>query len=106
MVWAPRATWLLAACDLPGMSSHALEWLLAERRPGNWAVLPCIEMAGPVEPLLAWYDFRCRPLLEKLAMAGNCGLQGLASHPKAKRAVVPPELISAWEDVDSPELFT
>jgi molybdopterin-guanine dinucleotide biosynthesis protein MobB len=103
MRWAPRASWLLAACDLPTLSCGALKWLLAERRPGVWAVLPCIEMTGPVEPLLAWYDFRCLPILEKLAIADNCSLQGLANHPKTKRAVVPLEWIYAWIDVDSPE---
>ena len=95
MRWAPRASWLLAACDLPTLSCGALKWLMAQRRPGVWAVLPCIEMIGPVEPLLAWYDFRCRPILEELAIAGSCGLQGLASHPKAMRAIVPPKWISA-----------
>src|SRR3972149_4034102 len=41
MRWAPRASWLLTACDLPNLSCDALKWLAAQRRPGVWAVLPC-----------------------------------------------------------------
>ena len=40
MRWAPRATWLVAACDLSDMSADALPWLLAGRKPGLWATVP------------------------------------------------------------------
>ncbi len=101
MRWAPCASWLLAACDLPALSCGALNWLMSQRRPGVWAVLPCLDGTGRVEPLLAYYDFRCRPILEQLAMTGSYSLQDLASHPKTIRAVVPSEWISAWKDVDT-----
>jgi len=49
MRWAPRASWLVAACDLPNLSSGAIEWLLSTRAPGVWATLPRLpENAGNV----------------------------------------------------------
>ena len=103
MRWAPHATWLLAACDLPGLSLDALKWLVAQRRPGVWAVIPYLDEPRRVEPLLACYDFRCRTILEQFAMAGGCSLQEMAGHPKILKAAVPPELTSAWKDADTLE---
>jgi molybdopterin-guanine dinucleotide biosynthesis protein MobB len=101
MRWAPRAIWLLAACDLPGLTSDALKWLLAQRRPGIWAVLPRLNGTNCIEPILACYDFRCRLIFEQFVVAGDSSLQKMATHQKAMRVVVPPELSSAWKDVDS-----
>ena len=103
MRWAPHATWLLAACDLPSLSHDALKWLVAQRRPGVWAVIPYLDEPRHVEPLLACYDFHCRSILEQSALAGNCSLQDMARHPKILRAAVPPELTSAWKDADTLE---
>ena len=57
MRWAPRVSWLLAACDLPNLSLSALRWLLSTRAPGVWATLPRLSSQSAIEPLLAHYDF-------------------------------------------------
>jgi len=103
MRWAPRAEWLLAACDLPGLSGQAIAWLLSHREPGRWAVVPRTSQNHPVEPLLAWYDFRCRPVIESLAADGNVAPRRIAEHPKSHTPCIPPSIATAWKDADTPE---
>ncbi len=81
MRWAPRASWLVAdhACDL---SQEIVRRLLAARAPGVWAVVAKGKGSDIGMPPLAHYDFRCRPLLEQMALVGGFSLDGLASHPK------------------------
>ena len=67
MRWAPYASWLAVACDLPNLSIEAMRWLLSTRKPGVWATLPRLNGNVGNEPLLAHYDFRSQMLLEKLA---------------------------------------
>jgi glutamate dehydrogenase (NADP+)/cyclic pyranopterin phosphate synthase/molybdopterin-guanine dinucleotide biosynthesis protein A len=101
--WAPRASWLVTACDLPLLSLPALEWLLSSRAPGVWATLP--RLKGPedgIEPLLAHYDFRSRLPLENLASEGEFSLSRLATHPKIIMPSPPSSLVTAWQDVNTP----
>jgi len=102
MRWAPQASWLLAACDLPFLTVQAVRWLLATREPGRWATLPKLEGSDGCEPLLAHYDFRCRMLLERLAYEGVLGLSEVAKHPKAAMIPVPMELAGAWRNCNRP----
>ncbi len=101
MRWAPQASWLVAACDMPELSAAALDWLLSTRAPGIWATLPRLAGSGGVEPLLAHYDFRCRPLLEQQAACGNFKLSGVAIHPKVVSLTVPSSLAAAWRNVNA-----
>jgi len=102
MRWAPRASWLMTACDLPDLSADALDWLLSSRAPGVWATLPRLEGARRVEPLGAHYDFRARLLLEELAGRGNYRLSAIASHPKTISPIVPAGLAAAWRNINAP----
>ncbi len=102
MRWAPHASWLIAPCDLPELSEAALEWLLSTRAPGTWATLPSLDSSSHIEPLLAHYDFRSRPLLEHLAAQDNFRLRDIASHPKVHILPVPPQLQPAWKNANSP----
>jgi molybdopterin-guanine dinucleotide biosynthesis protein A len=103
MRWAPHASWLVAACDLPDLTAEALDWLLAVRRPGVWATLPKLADSSNVEPLLAHYDSRARSLLERTAAGGTFGLHRITSHAKVNSPVIPTDLAAAWRNVNSPE---
>ena len=103
MRWAPRAGWMLAACDLPCLSEKAVRWILAQRAAGVWAVLPRVANSSRVEPLLAWYDFRCRPVLESMALSDRHALQEISQHLKARVVTVPAALADAWSDADTPQ---
>lgn len=100
MRWAPRASWLITACDLPFLCSDALQWLLARRRPGVWAALPRLAGSPGVEPLLAYYDFRARPLLEQLATTGNFCPADITAHPNVITPEVPMHLATAWRNIN------
>lgn len=105
MRWAPRASWLVAACDLPRLSVEALQWILSTRQPGVWATIPACPGPDDLQPLLAHYDFRSRLLLEEMAAGGNARLHSIASYPNVARPLVPQELVSAWTNVNTaPEL--
>jgi len=102
MRWAPDATWVVAACDMPRVNSEAVDWLIGQRRPGVWAVMPKFR-DGKVEPLLAVYEPQARPLLEAQAARGQWGPRHLAANDRVICPAPPAELIGAWENVNTPE---
>ena len=94
----PEAAWLFAPCDLPEIASAAVAWLLSERRPGRWAVLPRVAADAPVEPLFALYEPPAHRLLEDLARSPPSGRapRRLAAHPRVAVVTVPPDLARCW----------
>ncbi len=106
MRWQRGVSWLVMACDQPDVQPESLEWLLAQRQPGIRAVLPDLLGDGHLEPLLAWYDFRCRPQLETIAASGSLRISQLA-HQVGVRHFQPPEhLHSSWRNVNTPDQIT
>ncbi|MCP4375376.1 MAG: molybdopterin-guanine dinucleotide biosynthesis protein B [bacterium] len=102
MRWAPRASWLVAACDLPGLTGDAIAWLASTPAPGKWATMPKVGTKG-TEPLLAYYNFRFRTLLETQAASGNYRLNDLAKNPEVATPPVPEKLAKAWHNANSPQ---
>ena len=101
--WQPRATILACACDLPEMTEEALHWLLNQRAPGAWAVIP--KVGDYHEPLLALYDFRIRPALEAMARQDRRRLSSLVD-TEGVRVVSPPTALQvAWRNVNTPEMM-
>jgi molybdopterin-guanine dinucleotide biosynthesis protein MobB len=103
MRWARRASWLIVACDMPQIAREAVDWLLGLRRPGVWAVIPRLGEGRPLEPLLACYDFRSRPLLERLAASGRFRIAEIARSSKVVTPAPPADLAKAWANVNRPE---
>lgn len=105
MRWRPAAAWVLVPCDLPAVEAAAVGWLLGQRRPGTWAVLPRLGEGAPPEPLLALYEPAARELLEALAAAPAAGRapHRLAGHPHVATPRVPSELVRCWAGVNTPE---
>jgi molybdopterin-guanine dinucleotide biosynthesis protein A/molybdopterin-guanine dinucleotide biosynthesis protein len=102
MRWAPWASWLVSACDLPQVSAGALEWLLSTRRPGVWATLPSLPDGRGAEPLLAHYDFRVWAQLEELVAEGQFAPSALAGRPRVISPAPPAALQDAWINVNTP----
>ena len=101
MRWAPHASWLIAACDLPNLSVAALRWLLSTRRPGVWATVPRLPGSPGVEPLLAHYDPRARAWLDDLAAEGVFRPGRIVRTGKAICPSPPADLIPAWTNVNT-----
>lgn len=103
MRWQPRVSWLVTACDQPDVQPESLHWLLDQRRPGMRAILPDLHGSGQLEPLLAWYDFRCRPLLENLAASDSLRLSRLAEQAGVCALQPPAHLHGSWRNVNTLE---
>lgn len=99
--WAPWHDWVFAACDLPNIDSDAVDWLLRQRAPGTWAVVP---RTAPqtLEPLFASYSFRCGPVFEELNRQGLRAPRHITRHPATRCPTVPNELRHAWLNVNDP----
>jgi molybdopterin-guanine dinucleotide biosynthesis protein A len=98
----PRAAWIVAACDLPLVTDAAVAWLLAQRAPGRWAIVPSLE-PGLVEPLLAVYEPQSRHLLERLATSGMAAPHRIAREATVHCPQPPPSLAPAWRNINTPE---
>jgi molybdopterin-guanine dinucleotide biosynthesis protein MobB len=94
-------SWVIASCDLPHLRAEAVEWLLAQREPGRWAVLP--RVGGIVQPLLAVYEPQALPMLEAIAAAGALGPSRLEGQPHVATPEPPPELADCWRGVNTPQ---
>jgi molybdopterin-guanine dinucleotide biosynthesis protein MobB len=100
--WAPRCAWLMAACDMPAITSEALDWLLGHRRPGRWAVMPRWR-SGHLEPLLAVYEPQAAYLFAQQLGSGRLSLHGISSHETVHTPTIPASLGGAWLNVNSPD---
>jgi len=100
--YQPEASWLVLACDMPLVSQAALDWLLAARRPGDWAVMPRLAPDARPQPLFAWYGPKCRPLFEERLARGEMRLHELAAHPGVSSPLVPGILADAWRNINTP----
>ena len=98
----PHVSWLVAACDLPDMRIEALRWLLACRGPSVRAIMPELAGDGMMEPLLAYYDQRCRDMLEAMAASGRWGLHGLRREDGVITPQPPEDLRGSWRNVNTP----
>jgi molybdopterin-guanine dinucleotide biosynthesis protein A len=99
----PQVSWLVVACDLPDMEAAALQWLLDCRQSGVVAVLPELAGDGRIEPLLAYYDQACRPLLEAMAASGQRRMNLLQAASGVITPQPPSHLRTCWRNVNTRE---
>jgi molybdopterin-guanine dinucleotide biosynthesis protein A len=100
----PESAWIVSACDMPCVRREAIGWLLSQRRPGVWAILPR-SAAGRVEPLLALYEPQMKNTLERRAAMGRFGFQRLAGSKRVMCPSPPDEIRDAWTGVNTLEEF-
>ncbi len=100
--WAPRAAWVLAACDHPWLSAADIQWLIHQRRPGTWAVLPRQADDHPC-PTLALYEPQALTVLERSLLvrgADKVRIAELFNHP---RTLIAPTFTRGLVNVNTPE---
>ncbi len=98
MQWDPSADWFFVGCDMPLITPEAVRWLLAQRAPGLWAVMPGRHPEGQAEPLFAWYSHRAASLLSQTDRP-----VALAGHPKIATVTMPEDLAIALSGFNTPE---
>jgi molybdopterin-guanine dinucleotide biosynthesis protein A len=99
----PWSSWLVLACDLPDLEAAAITWLLNQRSGRYRAVIAKNRSTGRREPLLAWYDYRCGPLIERLIASGKSRVRELADNELTSQPWIPEELADCWRNVNYPE---
>jgi molybdenum cofactor guanylyltransferase len=100
--WAPFATWVLSACDHPWLSSADIRWLIQQRRPGTWAVLPRQSDNHPC-PTLALYEPQALTVLERSLLVhgpGHVRIAELFDHP---RTLIASHITRGLENVNTPQ---
>ena len=102
MRWSHGSAWLFCPCDLPLVTPAAVEWLIGQRAPGRWTVIPRVTRAG-VEPLFALYEPQARGVLEAMAAGGVLAPRLVAAHPKSFVPKPPRRLWPCWRNLNSPE---
>jgi molybdopterin-guanine dinucleotide biosynthesis protein A len=100
--WARQACWVFVACDLPMLRPEALDWLLEQREPGRWVVMPKVP-PGRVEPLLAVYEPEALELLEQLVGRGLRSPRHLEGERQVYTPTPPRPLRACWTNVNTPE---
>jgi molybdopterin-guanine dinucleotide biosynthesis protein A len=101
--WDPQSAWIISAVDMPLMEKNAWRWLLGQRRPGAWAVLPRLGGRGAVETTGGCYEPMIFDHVESLAEQGKVKLQEIARHPKVLTPRVPDEIANSWKNINEPE---
>ena len=99
--WAPESAWIISSVDMPLMHKEAWEWLLSQRKPGGWAVLPKIKGSRGVETTGAVYEPMIFGHMETLASERIASLQELAKHEKVITPIIPEVLSRAWSNVNT-----
>lgn len=100
--WAPQAAWILAACDHPWLSAADIRWLIHQRRPGTWAVLPRQRDDHPY-PTLALYEPQALTILEGALLvrgADKVRIAELFNHP---RTLIAPSFTRGLVNVNTPQ---
>jgi len=106
MRWAPSASWVVVACDQPHISDDAIRWLLSNRQPGVWGIMPRIKNSKKIETMLAYYDFRSLIFTENLAFEKQFGLHKISKNSKIISPIIPDKLLNSWHNINFPESRT
>jgi len=100
--WMPHAAWILVACDHPRVSAADIRWLIGQRKPGRWAILPRQPDNHPC-PTLALYEPQALTVLERsLLVRGPAGvrLPELFDH---QRSFIGPQFTRGVVNVNTPQ---
>ena len=101
--WQPDAAWLVAACDMPGVTEESISWLLTNRRLGSWGTVPRTAGNGRLEPLFALYEPQAGPLFESMHLRGDYRLSNVTmTSDKIAVIDIPAHILRAWENVNTP----
>lgn len=94
---------LLIACDMPGVTVEAVEWLWQRAEKTEAIEGVAVKSEGQWEPLFAVYFPDCLPRLETLLAEGKRSLQALLRSGDFETLDPPEYLLPALRNVNTPE---
>ncbi len=100
--WMPRAAWILAACDHPWLTAEDISWLISQRRPGAWAILPRQPDDHPC-PTLALYEPQSLTVLERSLLVRGPADVRLAELFNHQHSFIGPRFTRALVNVNTPQ---
>jgi molybdenum cofactor guanylyltransferase len=102
--WNPRAAWILAACDHPWLDQSDVQFLVDERKPGTWAIMPR-QPDGHPYPTFALFEPQSLQVLERSVLVRgpeNVRIAELFDHP---RTLIVPHAKRALFNANTPAQF-
>jgi len=87
--WAPESAWLISSAEAPFMGREAWDWLLSQRKPGIWAILPKLPGSDAAGMTTSLYEPMIFEYVESLARRGAADLSVLAAHQKVITPLMP-----------------
>ena len=99
--WAPESAWIISSVDTPLVHREAWDWLLGQRKPGTWAVLPKMPGSKVAETTASVYEPMFFKYMETLARKGTVKLHELAAHQKAATPLMPESIKNAGINADA-----
>ncbi|MBW2523303.1 MAG: molybdopterin-guanine dinucleotide biosynthesis protein B [Deltaproteobacteria bacterium] len=99
----PSRAWLAVGCDQPEIGSDHARWLMGERRPGVWAVMPQLPDRSQPEPLGAMYEPPMRAVLERACARGHHALFRIGLDAPNATPTPPAALRRGWLNANTPD---
>ncbi len=101
--WAPGAAWIVCACDHPWVTGEHVRWLLEQRKPGRWAVIPQ-QVDGFAATMLALYEPQALEALSRQALVeDNASARWLLRLSQVFSPEIPAALAEGWSNVNTRE---
>lgn len=101
--WNPSVSWIVAACDMPYIHSEAVDWLLGQKKAGDWGVIPSQGKGDRLEPLFAYYHRNSRFIFEELLYSQCMKISKVAENSKMKTILLPGKLADYWVNCNTPQ---
>jgi molybdopterin-guanine dinucleotide biosynthesis protein A len=100
--WMPHVAWILAACDHPWLTAEDIRWLMNQRKPGVWAVLPRQPDDHPC-PTLALYEPQSLAVLERSLLVRGPAELRIAELFNHQRSFLAPQFTRGMVNVNTPQ---
>lgn len=95
--------WLVLACDMPGIQTAAIEWIIAQHERGAAATLARLAGRKRCETMLAIYGPAALPDLRAAADAGEPAVHRALEHVDVCVCQPPAEIAVSWRNVNTPQ---
>lgn len=98
-----NSDWIILACDMPGMTRDAINWLLDNRNVASHATVGLLSGANSPEPLPVIYGRSAGPLLREFIGSDGSSLRAALGHLSVQQLTIPEHLRACWTNVNTPQ---